>query len=134
MRTILLSLLLITSALSAETIIPVTFVQQNRSSVNAAELKSWYDRNKNMVVLDARTKKNASRLPDALSLPYNSPEKKVLSVLPDKDSLIVVYCANAKCPMARKLYDKLSTMGYRNIYVYQDGISDWMRRGYPVTK
>lgn len=103
--------------------------------IHADELKSWYDHNKNMIVLDARTKPyfDGTLLPKATWLPSDSTETEIYAVIPTKNSLIVVYCAGVKCPASGRLYDKLSSLGYTNVYEYHEGLEDWMDKGYPTT-
>ncbi len=110
--------------------------QQNHKTIKAEELKSWYDQNKQMVVLDARSKNyfDGTMLPDAKWLPSDSSEKEILATVPNKESLIVVYCAGVKCPASGWLYDKLYSMGYHNVYEYHEGLEEWMQKGYPTTE
>lgn len=104
--------------------------------VAADELKSWYDQKKEMVVLDARSKPyfDGTLLPLAKWVPVDSSEETIKSTIPSKDSLVVVYCAGVKCPASGWLYDKLTAMGYTNVYEYHGGLDDWMSKGFPTVK
>mgnify|MGYP001388231487 CR=1 FL=1 len=108
--------------------------QQHHRTIKAEELKSWYDQKKPMVVLDARSRKyfDGILLPDAKWLPSESSEKEIISTIPNKDTLIVVYCAGVKCPASGWLYDKLYSMGYSNVYEYHEGLKEWVQKGYPT--
>lgn len=134
-RTILGAILL-TAPLAAAPQAPTTSTQQSHKTVSADQLKAWYDQKKPMVVLDARSEKyfDGRLLPNARWLPAESSEKEISTALPNKEALIVVYCAGATCPASGWLYDKLQAMGYRNVYDYHDGLRDWVKRGYPTTK
>jgi rhodanese-related sulfurtransferase len=132
----ILSLILIASPLAATAQTPATSEQHVRTTIKADELKSWYDQKKPMIVLDARSEKyfDGRLLPDAKWLPSESSENEILAAIPNKDSLIVVYCAGVQCPASGWLYDKLSSMGYHNLYEFHEGIQEWTQKGYPTTK
>jgi rhodanese-related sulfurtransferase len=104
--------------------------------VSAEQLKSWYDQNKEMVVLDARSKPyfNGTLLPNARWLPAESTDKEIEAAVPSKESLIVVYCHSETCPASGWLYDKLSKLGYKNVYEYHEGLVEWMKLGFPTIK
>lgn len=108
----------------------------NHKIVKSDQLKSWYDQNKDMIVLDARTKPyfDGTLLPSAKWVPSDADESQILSAAPNKEALVVVYCAGVGCPASGWLYDKLVSMGYTNVYEYHDGLKDWMKKGYPTTK
>ncbi len=110
--------------------------QQKHSQINAEQLKSWYDQNKTMIVLDARSKPyfDGTLLPKAKWLPAESTEEAIHAAIPSKNSLVVVYCLGVKCPASGWLYDKLISMGYTNVYDYHEGLEDWVNRGLPTTK
>jgi rhodanese-related sulfurtransferase len=106
----------------------------SRREVKLNELKQWYDLKKPMIVLDARTAQyfDGKVLPQAKWLPGDSSEAKITSTLPDKTSLIVVYCYSTGCPASGWLYDKLIPMGYTNVYEFHGGIVDWTKKGYQM--
>lgn len=102
--------------------------------VHAADIKTWLDLNKSMVIFDARTKEydDGKRLPGAKLVPYTSSEEEIQKLVPSKDTPIIVYCSNAHCPASKLLADRLLDMGYTKIYKYPDGLADWIKRGYPI--
>lgn len=105
-----------------------------RSEVTADQLKNWYDNNKPMVVIDARTRPyfDQTILPNAKWVPHDSSEIDLQAVIPTKSSTVVIYCGGAECPASGLLYDRLVDNGYVNIYEYRGGIKDWIRRDYPT--
>lgn len=107
-----------------------------RTEITGAQLKSWYDKNKPIIVIDARTKAffDGKTLPHAKWIPHDSPEEEIFSMLPSKDSTIVVYCSGPECPASGWLYDRLNYLGFKNVYEYSTGIKDWIRRGYPIAR
>lgn len=103
-------------------------------TVNTEVLKSWYEQNIPMTILEARTKCyfDYRLLPNALWLPHNSPEKVILSAIPDKDALVVVYCWSKDCPASNLLAERLTAMGYTQVIEYQEGFKEWEAMGYPI--
>jgi rhodanese-related sulfurtransferase len=84
-----------------------------------------------VIVIDARTKDqdDRNRIPGAKSLPYNASDAQVSSTLPSKETAVVVYCTNKRCPASAFLAERLATLGYQRAYRYPDGINDWIKRG-----
>lgn len=50
----------------------------------------------------------------------------------DKTALIIFYCAGPMCSMAPAAAREAAMLGYRNIYVMEDGIQGWVMAGKPV--
>lgn len=133
---ILGAILTTTAPLTATSEAPVAVAHKDRKYVTTQELKSWYDQKKSMVVLDARSKTyfDGRLLPNAIWLPADSSEKKISATIPNKDSVVVVYCSGVRCPASGRLYGRLQSMGYHDIYEFHEGLDGWIRKGYPVTE
>lgn len=58
----------------------------------------------------------------------------------DKDSLIVIYCGCCpwgRCPNIRPAYQQLRALGFTNVralYIADNFGTDWVDKGYPVSK
>jgi thiosulfate/3-mercaptopyruvate sulfurtransferase len=58
----------------------------------------------------------------------------------NKDSLIVIYCGCCpwgRCPNIRPAYQQLQALGFTNVralYLPENFGTDWVAKGYPVTK
>jgi len=132
LRVILTSILMIApllvTAQGAQT------MKSSRNEINADQLRSWYEQEIEMVVVDARTKAyfDGTLLPNAQWLPARSNAELIQTIIPSKDILVVVYCLGVTCPASGMLYDQLISMGYTNVYEYHEGLQDWLQRGYPV--
>lgn len=131
---IIAAILLASATLSAAPAAPEATHEATHRAVSGDELKSWYDQKKPMTVLDARSAKYFDNrlLPNAIWLPSDTAEAKITEVLPNKESLVVVYCAGVGCPASGWLFDKLTKMGYSNVYEYHGGINEWSKKGYIV--
>lgn len=110
--------------------------QHKHREITGEQLKAWIDQKKAMTILDARSKPyfDGTLLPNAKWVSAESSEKDIVAAVPAKDSLVVVYCASPQCPASGWLYDKMTKLGYTNIYEYHEGLKDWMSKGYPTTK
>jgi rhodanese-related sulfurtransferase len=104
--------------------------------INTTQLKSWYDQKKEMTIIDSRTKKyfSGTVLPGAKWLPVDSSENDIQTQIPDKNSVVVIYCYSITCPLSGELYDRLTALGYKNVYEYHEGLKEWINKGYPTDK
>jgi rhodanese-related sulfurtransferase len=50
----------------------------------------------------------------------------------DKDKDIIVYCASPDCEASPEVARELSSRGFRHVYDYRNGMSDWRMAGHPV--
>lgn len=78
----------------------------------------------NFILLDVRTPEeyNEKHIPDATLIPLNELKDTAISLLPNLDQQIVIYCRSGnRSAQAAKL---LSEMGYTNIYDL-GGINNW---------
>jgi rhodanese-related sulfurtransferase/YHS domain-containing protein len=84
-----------------------------------------------MTLLDARGRVDTV-IPGATHLPSAAEQAKIEQTVPDKDALIVTYCASLQCPASNKLAGKLRDLGYTNVIEYPYGIKGWTEAGLPV--
>ena len=87
-----------------------------------------------MTVLDARGAAGygGAHIPGALNLRAGTAAPDVARVLPDKEGLIVTYCASVTCPASSMLAAHLRKLGYTNIIEYPEGIKGWTAAGLPT--
>ena len=86
------------------------------------------------VILDARGGKwdDGKRIPGAKQLAPAEAAAKAATLIPAKDSRVIVYCTNLHCPASKYLAAELIKLGYTNIEKYPDGIEGWEKAGKPV--
>jgi rhodanese-related sulfurtransferase len=66
-------------------------------------------------------------IPGAVNVDY---EKMTESMLPDdKDQPLVFYCAGGMCPVGSMASQKAASWGYRKVWTYSGGMSDWKSAG-----
>ncbi len=89
-----------------------------------------------MVLIDARTDKyfDGTMIPGAKRLSIESPEADIEKLLPEKNMLIVVYCAGVGCPASKMLASRLMKEGYKNVIDYHHGIREWKANNKPIEK
>lgn len=88
------------------------------------ELKNKLDSKAHFVLVDVRTKEefDAGHIPTAILLPYDEIDAKAMTVLPDKEKEIVVYCRSGRrSAIAKKA---LLALRYTNVADF-GGINRW---------
>ena len=98
--------------------------------ISQKEAKSLMDNNKNIVILDVRTKKefDEGHIKGAINIPVETIGSIPPAQLRDKKQMILVYCRSGR--RSKMAAQKLGTMGYENVLEF-GGIMDW---GYGTAK
>lgn len=108
----------------------------NDGIVNTEGLSALIKAKVPLKLLDARSGKydDGQRIPGAQQLSPDADEAIIAKALPDKNELVVTYCAGIKCPASKALSDRLKKLGYSNIIEYPQGIAGWLEAGNAVDK
>jgi len=108
--------------------------KEESKAVNTDEFKALIDSGVPLIILDARSGKydDGKRIPGSLSLNAESKSEEIAKILPNKEALVVTYCANLKCPASSALYNHLKSLGYSNLIEYPEGIQGWIEAGNPI--
>ncbi|QHI67946.1 rhodanese-like domain-containing protein [Tichowtungia aerotolerans] len=104
-------------------------------NLNTFEMKAIVDSGK-AVILDARSGEydDGYRIPGAKSLNSESTPEEIAAIIPSKESPVVTYCGNLKCPASAELAKHLKALGYTNVKEYPEGIAGWREAGGDVDK
>jgi rhodanese-related sulfurtransferase len=104
------------------------------AKINTSGLKALLDSKAPVLVFDARSGKwdDGKRIPGAKALSHEAKEEEISKLIPSKDTLVVTYCSNLKCPASHKLYSHLQGLGYKNLLEYPEGIEGWTKFGHSV--
>lgn len=88
------------------------------------EAKALVEESEGYILLDVRTKEEyeSGYIPGAINIPLSDINENVVSSLPDKSQMILVYCRSGN--RSRQASDKLSRLGYTNI-IEIGGINSW---------
>jgi rhodanese-related sulfurtransferase len=92
------------------------------------------ERGEEFVLVDALAPLSyaAAHLPGAISIPPDDVTERAKRRIPDRDTEIVVYCASATCDSSVVVADRLAELGYRNVFHYAGGKTDWAEAGLPL--
>jgi rhodanese-related sulfurtransferase len=71
-----------------------------------------------------------AHIPGSINIPHGTED--VFERRFAKDKEIIVYCASPDCPTSDKVAAVLVTRGFRRVYDYAGGFSDWQQGGYPI--
>lgn len=89
-----------------------------------------------VLILDARSEEDfqEAHIPGALSLPSESSEEQVASVLQGVgyDREIVVYCSGSDCEAAEDVAVSLRDRGYHAVHVFSGGWEEWTNGNQPI--
>lgn len=104
-------------------------------SVSMEEAVRRYESGEALFV-DARSEAafREGHIRDAVGLPADRFDEEIESFFQavDPDRFIVTYCDGATCPLAGRLADKLTEMGYTNVHYLVDGWGRWREQGLPT--
>jgi len=103
--------------------------------VPADQVSSELKAGARMIILDARATSDwmSSHIPGAYPAPfYDALSPELLKAIPRSATPIVAYCA---CPHAASdhLAEMLNKAGFTNVFVIEEGVLIWAKRGYPMT-
>lgn len=100
---------------------------KNFKTINREELRMKIDRKDDFVLLETLPKESfeEGHLPGARNLPVDEIENRASSLIPKKDTEVVVYCASFDCNASEKAAEKLVSLGYTNVIDFPGGKADW---------
>lgn len=92
--------------------------------ISMDEAKTIMEKEEGYILLDVRTKGEyeSGYIPGAINIPLSDIDEKIISFLPDKSQMILVYCRSGN--RSREASDKLSKLGYSNVLEI-GGINAW---------
>ncbi|MBA3816967.1 MAG: rhodanese-like domain-containing protein [Parachlamydiaceae bacterium] len=89
------------------------------------------------LMLDARGNEwhDGNIIPGALLAFYDYSSEQLSQLVPQKNTLVVVYCHSFSCPLSDRLAQKLVSLGYENVLEYPGGLVEWRDiAAYPIEK
>ncbi len=104
------------------------------AKITREELKAKLENGAGVALVEALPAKYylANHLPGALNLPHDQVDALAPSLLPDKSTEIVVYCASGPCKNSAIAANRLAELGYANVRDYHEGKEDWVAAGLPT--
>jgi rhodanese-related sulfurtransferase len=73
-----------------------------------------------------------SHLPGAVNITPDWVDGRARRRIPDAETEVIVYCADADCDSSVQVAERLLELGYRNVRHYAGGKRDWIDAGLPV--
>ncbi len=106
------------------------------NTIKREQIKQKLDNNESFTLIEALPEQyfNEWHIPEAINIPHDEIANKVLGIIPDKNALIVTYCANSNCENSKIAADMLEELGFTNVYEYVEGKADWKNAGFPTQK
>jgi len=104
------------------------------TTITLDQLKKLLDR-KRGVVLDARNEEEYrnGHITGARSIPALEIDKHIEEIVAiPRDTLVLIYCNNAECPLGRQLAEFMNSMEFTKIFLYDDGWDGWEKAKMPI--
>lgn len=100
--------------------------------ITAEELKEAMDKSEKLIILDVRSGEEVARgkIAESFHLPVDEIETKIYSLMPDKNTKIIVYCLSGSRSFIAA--ERLENLGYKNVFDMQNGLLAWRSKGYPL--
>lgn len=103
--------------------------------VTSEELKTLIDsKTPGLVVIDARTPEEYQEvhIKNAISIPVSNLENDRTLLHEPKDAKLVFYCNGVKCGKSGKAAKIALELGYKDVFVYAEGMPVWEEKGYAL--
>ena len=103
----------------------------NIKQISRKEIVEKLENKEPMVLVEALPEMyfRKAHLPGAVNIPHTEIERLAPELIPDKQSRIVVYCANLACDYSTIAARTLVEMGYTDVSEYEAGKQDWKDAG-----
>ncbi len=101
----------------------------NANDISIEEFDNIKKENSNLIILDVRSPQEfkEGHIAGSTLIPSYEIIKSIRKVLPDKKTLIIVYCQNGG--RSRNTVCKLKQMGYVNVYNLKYGLEGYIKNG-----
>jgi rhodanese-related sulfurtransferase len=98
--------------------------EKTYKQISPEEAKNIMDTQRDYIIIDARTEEEFAQghIKNAILIPEYEIKNKAEKALPDKNSLILVYCRSGR--RSKIASEALVELGYTNVYEF-GGIIDW---------
>jgi rhodanese-related sulfurtransferase len=104
------------------------------TEIDRDSLRERIDSGADFVLVDALSPLSYAmeHLPGAINITPEWVDDRARRRIPDLDTEVVVYCADAGCDSSGLVAKRLVELGYRNVRHYTEGKRDWVAAGLPV--
>ncbi len=102
------------------------------TDISVQEVKQALDQGRQVILLDVRSPEELLRgkIDGAINVPLDKIKDQIELVIPDKSTIIYVYCLSAsRSPQAVKVMEQL---GYQHVFNVSHGLLAWRIAKYPT--
>jgi rhodanese-related sulfurtransferase len=98
------------------------------------ELRQKIEAGDRFVLVDALSTISyaGAHLPGAVHIPPERVDALASRRIPDRDALVVVYCANPSCVSSVEVAQRLVELGYTSVRHFAGGKDEWRNAGLPL--
>ena len=98
--------------------------------IDREELEKLIDGNEELVLIDVRDSESyyEGHILHSINIPLDNIESWGREFL-NKDEKVVVYCGGSECTLSPKATEKLTMLGFMNVWDYESGFKDWKDAG-----
>ena len=102
--------------------------------VSTDEVKAMLDAGEDFVLINALSPIEFAekRIGGSVNIPYGHLIQGEVSLPEDKGEKLVFYCKGPKCTKSKKSAAYAIEQGYTNVFVYDEGLPAWGKRGLPM--
>ena len=100
-------------------------------TIDTATLRDWQTSGQAFTLVDTLPADTFAKghLPDAINIVSDDILDEAPHRLPDKQAILVVYCASESCKRAGRAAERLVSLGYTEVYHYIGGKRAWQNEG-----
>lgn len=111
---------------------PAVALAQQVPFVTTDELKRMVDAKEDFLLADTLSPIEFAeeRIAGSVNVPFGALKDGDVKLPPDKTKKLVFYCKGPKCTKSVKTANLAVKMGYTNVLVYNEGLPEWVKRGY----
>ena len=100
--------------------------------ISVTDLKAKLDTGEDFVLLNALSVEYFApkHIPKSINIPTAEVGQRAEQEIPDKNTLVITYCAHEQCGASPQAASKLEDMGYTNVKEFKGGLKGWEEAGY----
>lgn len=101
------------------------------ATIDAATLRDWLQDGRPVTVVDTLPAAVYARghIPGAIHIVSDDILAQAATRLPERDAVVVVYCASEACRRAWRAAERLASLGYTQVHRLEDGKRGWLAAG-----
>ncbi len=104
------------------------------TTIDAKTLRDWQIERRDFVLVDTLPPAayDKGHLPGAIHIMSDNILDRASSLLPNREQVVVVYCASVNCKRAGRSAGRLESLGYSRVHHFEGGKREWIAAGFPL--